>query len=223
MIQRLLHTPAFAACLALTLGFGVFPAVAMAGPAGLYRSNQMEVAGELNLREDGSFTYALSAGALDELSQGRWKAEGNTVTLTTDPLPKPAQFSTGPSLIAKEGDEEPLPYLYVSLPGGRGLAGIDFTITCRDGGRIDAYTQSNGWSPDGAVCDTPQWIELSEPIHGIFSERFSIAPGATALHFVLIPNDIGIIDLTGATAVIEGDRLTLSRNPGVISFRREKR
>lgn len=219
MIPRLLSARVCAPLLALVLACGALPAVAMAGPAGLYRTDRMEVAGELLLREDGTYAYALSVGALDEASQGRWSAQGDTLTLTTDPVPRPARFTTGPALALPAGDKEPLPYLAVTLPGGRGLAGIDFTITCRDGQRVD------GWSPDspGPPCDTPQWIELFEPIHAVRSERFPIPAGAGALHFVLVPNDIGIIDLTGATAVIAGDRLTLSRNPGVIGFRRVTR
>ena len=219
-------TRCLAAPLLLLLAFAssAFPVAAQAGPAGLYRSTEMEIGAQLLLREDGTYAYALSVGALDEQSRGRWSAEGNIVTLTTDPKPKPAVFTTGPALSVPEGDTEPLPYLYVSLPGGRGVAGIDFTVICRDGSRVDAYTQSDGWSPDdGPVCDTPLSIELYEPIHSVRSKRFPIAPGATALHFVLIPNDIGLIDLSGAIALIEGDRLTLSRNPGTIRFLRSKR
>lgn len=211
--------------LALLLALlSAMPAYA-ASPAGLYRADEgPEVAAQLLLREDGSYAYALAYGALDETSQGRWTTKGDTVTLTTDPKPKPAEFVAATPASTDQGSADTPPaYLTVTLPNGRGLAGIDFTITCVDGIQITGYTQSDGWSRGAEWCGSPQWIQLLEPIHEIESQPLPIAPDATALHFVLVPNDIGRIDLTGATAVIEGDRLTLSRDRGSIRFVRVKR
>ena len=56
---------------------------ALAGMEGHYRAKAgPDVAAELLLRPDGSFAYALSAGALDEVSQGRWQDRDGTVVLT---------------------------------------------------------------------------------------------------------------------------------------------
>lgn len=189
-----------------------------AGPVGLYRGNEgPEVAAELALRADGSYAYALAVGALDEESQGRWEERDGTITLITEPKPVPPRFAPAPPATADTG---PPPYLSVTLPNGRGLAGIDFVITCADEKQIADYTQSDGWNFGEERCAVPQWIELREPIHDIASERYPIAPGAKTLHFILTPNDIGHVDLTGATVQIAGDALVLSRAEGQIRFRR---
>ena len=61
-------------------------------PAGLYETHQMEVAAGLELRADGHFRYALTYGAMDEEAEGRWAADGTTVRLTSDPMPKEPAF-----------------------------------------------------------------------------------------------------------------------------------
>jgi hypothetical protein len=61
-------------------------------PAGLYETHQMEVAAGLELRPDGHFRYALTYGAMDEEAEGKWAADGTTVRLTSDPMPKEPAF-----------------------------------------------------------------------------------------------------------------------------------
>lgn len=63
--------------------------------AGLYRINQMEMAGGLELRADGRFRYAFDYGAVSEETEGKWAAEGNGVLLTTDPMPPAAECDRG--------------------------------------------------------------------------------------------------------------------------------
>jgi hypothetical protein len=67
-------------------------ALSPASPAGLYRTQQMEVAGALELRSDGQFRYALSYGAVDEDGEGEWTFAHNIVRLTSRPMPKPPSF-----------------------------------------------------------------------------------------------------------------------------------
>lgn len=192
--------------------------------AGFYRGDAgHEVAVELLLAEDGTYYYALSVGALDEESRGRWEEHDGTITLITDPKPVPPRFAlltdtTQPVRTV----QEPAPYILVTLPNGRGLPGIDFTVGCADGTTISDYTQVDGWGTvdEGPGCDNPQWVELHEAIHDIHSERLPIAAGTKFLRFQLIPNDVGRIDLTGAIASIEGDRLLLLQERGLIRFRR---
>ena len=63
--------------------------------AGLYRINQMEMAGGLELRADGRFRYAFDYGAVSEEAEGKWAVEGNGVLLTTDPMPPAAECDRG--------------------------------------------------------------------------------------------------------------------------------
>lgn len=67
-------------------------ALAPASLAGLYRTQQMEVAGALELLPNGHFRYALSYGAVDEEGQGDWTFNGGTVRLTSRPMPKAPAF-----------------------------------------------------------------------------------------------------------------------------------
>ena len=73
----------------------LFITPAAASHAGLYRIDQMEMAGGLELRPDGRFRYALEYGAVSEESEGDWTANGATVLLTTDPMPPPAECNRG--------------------------------------------------------------------------------------------------------------------------------
>lgn len=61
-------------------------------PAGLYRTQQMEVAAALELQPNGHFRYALTYGAMDEEAQGDWISDGSTVRLTSNPMPREPSF-----------------------------------------------------------------------------------------------------------------------------------
>jgi hypothetical protein len=63
--------------------------------AGSYEIDQMEMAGGLELRSDGTFQYALDYGAVSEEAQGKWAVEDGTVLLTTDPMPPKAKCDRG--------------------------------------------------------------------------------------------------------------------------------
>ena len=63
--------------------------------AGLYRINQMEMAGGLELSPEGRFRYAFDYGAVSEVSEGRWTFEDGRVVLTTDPMPPPEECDRG--------------------------------------------------------------------------------------------------------------------------------
>ena len=63
--------------------------------AGLYRINQMEMAGGLELRPDGRFRYAFDYGAVSEESEGQWVVGTSGPMLTTDPMPPPAECNRG--------------------------------------------------------------------------------------------------------------------------------
>ena len=62
---------------------------------GLYEIDQMEMAGGLELQANGRFRYAFDYGAVSEVSEGKWAAEGATVLLTTDPMPPKSECDRG--------------------------------------------------------------------------------------------------------------------------------
>ena len=63
--------------------------------AGMYEIDQMEMAGGLLLQADGRFGYSLDYGAVSEVSVGAWTVEGDTILLTTQPMPKAAECDRG--------------------------------------------------------------------------------------------------------------------------------
>jgi len=174
-----------------------------------------DVAGELVLKPDGRFQYALAAGALDEQAEGRWVVADGQVRLYTEPKPRPAVFSAGPRTVTKDG---PLKLL-VTWPNGEGIAGVDFTIGFDFGPPVTGYTQYYGWTMPPGERRVPRWVELVEPIHGVASPRFAITSGkGNALTFVLTPNDLGVVDFDGTVLERVGDRLIMHQRRGDMTF-----
>lgn len=199
-----------AAALALFTALCV-PLPALADAPGQYRlAEGPDAAGGLLLREDGTYSYFLIVGALDEESDGTWVRQGDAIVLKTEPKPVPPVFERAVAG-SPEGEGEEAAFLLVTWPDGRGIAGVDFVIGCADGTVADGYTQSYGWTPSGGICVEPQWIELSEPIHRVRSLRFPIELGESSLRFTLVPNDMGTVDLTGATITFAGETAILHR------------
>ena len=61
-------------------------------PVGTYEIRQMEMGGGLELKRDGHFRYAFTYGAVDEEGAGDWTFDGETVWLTSKPMPKTPTF-----------------------------------------------------------------------------------------------------------------------------------
>ena len=82
----------------------------------------------LLLREDGTYRFALSVGALDQTSAGTWQQEGAVVTLTTDPVPTPPGFARAQAsqTIVEEPDAPSL--VRVTWPNGRDIPGVDVLL-----------------------------------------------------------------------------------------------
>jgi len=182
-------------CLLSLLLAGAAPDSAERDPGGTYRLvGEQDVASGLRLQADGRFQYFLSAGALDERSQGRWRSAGGEVILTTEPRPVPPVFRPGPA--ARAGGTALS--VKVSFPGGGGIAGVDLRIGFDEGPPVETYTQEDGWTLAADEKRVPRWIELQVPMHDFASPRFPIDLAAgNALAFTLVPNDLGVFDFTG--------------------------
>lgn len=191
-------------------------AAAQSSFVGDYRlADGPDVAGELILKPDGRFQYALAAGALDEQAEGRWVAADGHVRLYTEPKPRPAVFSAGAQAVTRDGPFK----LLVTWPNGEGIAGVDFTIGFDSGPPVTDYTQYYGWTMSSDERRVPRWIELAEPIHGVASPRFAIDVGkGNALTFVLTPNDLGVVDFDGTVIERVGDRLIMHQRRGDLAF-----
>lgn len=191
---------------------------ALAGPSfvGAYRlAAGPDMVGELILRADGRFRYELGGGALYEQAQGRWEAVDGQVRLYTDPRPRHPIFAAGKRTTTQEG---PLKLL-VTWPDGRGVAGVDITVGFDSGPPRPGYTQDYGWVMSPDEHRVARWIELVEPIHGLFSPRFGLdARAGNALTFILTPNDLEIADFDGTAVKRIGNHLIMHQRLGDLTF-----
>jgi len=194
------------------------PAAAERSPAGDYRLvGEQDVASGLRLRSDGRFQYFLSAGALDEQAEGRWRVAGGVVTLATEPKPVPPVFELASSATAAEAKLS----VKVASPGGDGIAGVDLRIGFDQGEPVESYTQEDGWSLPEDEKRIPRWIELGVPMHAIASPRFPIDLAAgNALAFTLVPNDLGRLDFTGVRVEVAAKALIVHRGPARLRYER---
>ena len=200
----------------LLLALGGGAAAKDRSPAGEYRLvGEPDVASGLALRRDGSFEYFLIAGALDERSSGRWSLVGKVVTLVTEPKPIPPVFEPGLREPATGG---PL-RVKVSWPDGTGVALVNLRIGFDEGEPVQGYTQEDGWALPEEERRIPRWIELAVPMHGLASPRFPIdTADGNILAFILVPNDLGLVDLDGVRIEVERKALVLHRGGGRLRY-----
>ena len=205
--------------LALSILSTSWPALAADAVVGYYRlTGEQDAAGELLLRGNGQFKYALEEGALDEHAEGRWARHGKRLSLTTIPKPVPPVFRIAP----RSADAPNAPTLHVTWPDGRGVAGVDFRIGFDSGNPVIDYTQYDGWTMPADEHRIPRWIELIEPIYGVVSPRYPIDSAARGtLNFVIVPNSIGVVDFDGMVVDVLPDTLLIHRGEGEMRFVRE--
>ncbi len=183
-------------------------------PVGMYETHQMEVAAGLELRRDGHFRYALSYGAVDEEGEGDWTFDGNTVWLTSQPMPK------APSFELVRDDPAPKGELYLTLenPGfewGHPLEAIatadsktGFEISADDTGKVDL----TGKPPVHALA--PEM-----PVYGPTGEIFQLSGDrGHRLLFRFHANDLGKARFDKEALERHGADLLLQRYDTVFRF-----
>jgi hypothetical protein len=199
------------------LFLGAAPAPASDSVAGLYQSQQMEIGAAIELRKDGHFRYQLDYGAVSEGAEGDWTFDGNTVRLTSNPMPKAPSFELVRDEPAPKGE------LYMTLedPGfewGHGLEALakvrgeqnGFEISAGDGGRVD-------------LTDKPpiEAIAPEMPVYGPTGDIFPLSPDrGHKLLFRFHRNDLGKAAFRGEPLVLDGKDLLLSRYDAKIRFLR---
>jgi hypothetical protein len=182
------------------------PVLAQSTPAGLYRAAAgPDVASAIELAPDGRFRYERSEGALDEQASGRWTQTADGVLLETLPHPRAPEWQINK---IEEAKESPLTVMVRVTGGGNdSLAGIYLRIGFTNGDRQAGMTQYDGWQMDPEDKRQPAWIEFSEPIHNVASQRFDLPDRrGMALSVTIVPNDIGVaaFDKTPVTVTKDG-------------------
>jgi hypothetical protein len=156
-----------------------------------YLRSVREVGSELVLGTDGRFRFGLSYGAVDQMAEGTWVREGDTVLLQTD-APLAAGFSLDKSskqLLGAYGTEPDKPTLLavrVSTPRlGWVWSGMQITAEFNNGLTRSGVTGESGMLGFLARTDAP-WtgamirrIAVAYPAGGIGAEWFDVDPNAT--------------------------------------------
>ena len=164
------------------------PAPMPASRAGLYRIQQMEMAGGLELRADGRFFYRLEYGAVSEMGEGVWSATAEGITITSDPMPKAASFE----LVAD--DPAPAGELWMTLdnPGfdwGQPLSALGTAEEAAQGRRLMA--DSTG-QVDLEGRPIPPTMSPLIPVFGTTGQSFPLSSGrGHRLRFRFHANDLG--------------------------------
>jgi hypothetical protein len=187
---------------------------------GEYVHSEMELVAAIRLNQDGTFLYGLTVGSLDERAQGRWKASANHIELTSDPRPV-APVITPAKTAATPGK----PFaLRVVTSTGRDVPGVDLLLEFDAGEPLQSYTAGEPWTLPVEERRTPRFVTFSMPSYRLRSDRLPLDPRAgTVANFTLVPNDFGVVDLTGVQARVQGSTLTLLRTEGAMLFRRAEK
>lgn len=180
----------------------------------------MEMAGGLELSPNGHFRYALEYGAASEQGEGKWRRDGDSVLLTSDPMPISPRFE-----VVKD---KPLPkgQLIVQLaPPGFGnevyrlralirLKGVPElqAVELDEDGRADLGSAV----PEVLIPRVPVYGDLGQPIP-LSTDR------GHKLFLRFVPNDLGKPRFKDERLSREGDTLILDRYDARIIFKPAER
>jgi hypothetical protein len=184
--------------------------------AGIYDGGQMEMATRLRLVGDGTFQFALSYGALDEVAKGRWTERDGKVLLTTEPAPKPPAFT-----VVKD-EPAPAGQLYVVLADPDLLQGAPVTV---------AVTYADSDQPSFVEAGDDGRVPVDEarkvvaivpdlPVYPLPLAPYRLGPGGHRVTFTFEMNDFGIAGFAAEPLQVEDGDLLMRRHDRLIRFRR---
>ena len=186
-------------------------------PAGTYATHQMEMAVGLELQPGGHFRYAFTYGAVDEESEGDWLLDGDTVRLTSKPMPKEPSFD----LIS----DTPAPKCTLSLSVDWGRFGWnsapDVLVAFEDSPKVLHLAQADD---KGMVhlenCAVTTVLPIV-PMFGIAGAPLKLSPATGhRLSLRFRPNDLGHVAFRDEPLKLDGASLLMERYDAEIRFLR---
>jgi hypothetical protein len=200
--------------LLVALLFATAPTASTASAAGLYEIHQMEMGGGLELRPDGRFRYALEYGAASEEAEGRWRQDGDSVVLTSDPMPKAPDFQV------IRDDPAPLGELTVTLePPGFGDMGNHVDVLVKVSGLREVHELDLDENGHATLSAPPEFIVPEVPVYGELGKPIPLSPDrGHKLLLRFLPNDIGKARFSGEKLAREDGSLVLYRYDAKILF-----
>lgn len=207
----------------ITAIFALLMAAAQPAPSktlpGLYVTSQMEMAGALELQRSGHFRYQFDYGAVSESAEGNWTLDGNTVHLTSNPMPREPDFAV------VRDDSAPAGQLYVAVEESDLGTWTPLTVQLTvDGiGRpVFAYADDDGKvdAPEGRRITA---VKMLMPAYETGGDPVQLAPDrGHRLLFRLESNDMGKAAFRSEPLTVEHSALIMHRYDAEIVFRRAK-
>lgn len=186
---------------------------------GLYVTDQMEMAGALELQKNGHFRFQFDYGAVSDSAEGDWTLDGSTVRLTSKPMPKLPDFA----LVSDE--PAPVGEIYVAIEDSRFGTWTPLTVEMTVDGidhPILSYADDDGrlHAPDGHRILAVKMLMPANETGGA-PVQVGSAVGHRLL-FRLEPNDIGTAAFQAEPLTVEGSSMVMHRYDTEIVFRRAK-
>jgi hypothetical protein len=193
-----------------------FAGEALDDVAGTYNGSQMEVGTELRLEANGRYEYYLAYGALDEMSEGTWVADGDGIVLTSDPFKAPVFELVG----TKPGKGSRID---VTLEAPQQLPAQLFSALLVKADRTATETdfEEDGLRIAMTGADHPVGIVLNLELYGVMSELFDLPPGIRSMQFRFVPNELGKVAFDHQRLTRDGDAFVLERFDRRLRFRKE--
>ncbi len=187
-------------------------------PAGTYAIHQMEMAGGVELQPGGHFRYGFTYGAVDESAEGDWRLDGDTVRLTSKPMPVEPTFD----LIS----DTPAPKCTLSLAVDWGKFGWssapDVLVAFVDSLKALHLARAD---ETGTVhlenCAVTTLIPIV-PMFGVPGAPLMLSPATGhRLSLRFRPNDLGHIAFRDEPLKLDGTGLVMERYDTQIRFLRD--
>jgi hypothetical protein len=205
-------------CLILLLLSPLVVAAAVPSPAGTYAIHQMEMAGGLELQPGGHFRYAFTYGAVDEESEGDWRLDGDTVRLTSKPMPVEPTFDLVSDTTA------PRCTLSLSVDWGKfgWSSAPDVLVAFADSPKVLHLAQAD---ESGTVhlenCAVATLIPIV-PMFGVPGAPLTLSPATGhRLSLRFRPNDLGHVAFRKEPLKLDGAGLVMERYDTQIRFLRD--
>ena len=183
--------------------------------AGVYAlSGVREAASELRLREDGSFTFGLTYGALDESGSGRWTVDGGTIVLQSSGTAHPPKIT----LQSARGTARDSIVVLVHAPDGKALRGVEVDVVRPGAGTTFGRTTGKGYVARFDPASPPVELGIGYDIANFIVPFPLSRPPRAEYVFRFDRGDLGTRRFEGVRATRTATGLTLPLNGRPLSY-----
>jgi hypothetical protein len=165
-------------------------------------TGQMEMASQLELKPDGTFEYAFIYGAADYMAKGKWRQDGSSVLLNTEPKEQPAFRAL--SSAATKGNEI---RVHVNGANGRGVEHINVSIRNKNDHQ-EARTSHEGIATFEEFKN-PEEIVFLVPVYNVPGGPFKVNSAHDDFYFEINGEAIVRVPFKDERLVIDKKALVL--------------